>query len=66
MFRGSAVGLRRKFVLIGGFPVRLMHGFSSWGSVGNSPLTCTKRTNRPQSSNAYVILTAAVGGANPF
>jgi hypothetical protein len=32
MFRGRAMGLRRKFVLLGGFPVRLVHGLSSCGS----------------------------------
>jgi hypothetical protein len=33
MFGGSTMGLRRKFVLLGGFSVCLMHGISSRESV---------------------------------
>jgi hypothetical protein len=39
------MGLCRKFVLLGGFPVCLVHGVSSRGSAGNLPLMCTRRTN---------------------
>jgi hypothetical protein len=48
MFGGSAMGLGRKFVLLGGSPVFLVHGISSCGSVGNSPLMCTRRANPRQ------------------
>jgi hypothetical protein len=46
MFRSSAMSLRREFVLLGGFPVYLVHGGSSRGSVINPILMCTSRTNR--------------------
>src|ERR1039457_3002372 len=45
MFRGSTMGLCRKFVLLSGFPVCFVHGVSSCGSAVNSPRTCTRRTN---------------------
>jgi hypothetical protein len=45
MFGGSTMGMRRKFVLLGGFPVCLVHGVSSCGSAGNSPNMCTRRAN---------------------
>jgi hypothetical protein len=45
VFRGRAMCLRRKLVLLGGSPVCLVHGVSSCGSDGNSPLMCTRRSN---------------------
>jgi hypothetical protein len=39
------MGLCRKIVLLGGFPVCFVHAVSSWGIAGNSPLICTKLTN---------------------
>jgi hypothetical protein len=52
MFGSSAMGLRREFVLLGGFPVFLVHGISSCGSVGNSRLMCTRRANLFEIGNA--------------
>jgi hypothetical protein len=45
MFGGSAMGLCRKSMQPGGFPVCLVHRVSSHGSAGNSLLLCTKGTN---------------------
>lgn len=45
VFSRSTMGLCRKIVLLGGFPVYFVRGVSSCGSVGNSPLICTRQTN---------------------
>jgi hypothetical protein len=45
MFGGSAMGLRRKFVLFGGFSVCLVHGVSSCGRVVPPFRMSTRRTN---------------------
>jgi hypothetical protein len=52
VFRSGTMCLCRKLVLLGGSPVCLVHGISSCGSEGNSPLMCTKRTNLFEIGNA--------------
>jgi hypothetical protein len=46
MFGSGAVGLRRQFVLLSRFPVRIVHSVSSLGTAANSLLfMCTALTN---------------------
>jgi hypothetical protein len=68
MFRGRAMGLRRKFVLLGGFPVRLVHGLSSCGSYWQLSFSSARSgpIARKAGMRAWLLTTASLGGANPL
>jgi hypothetical protein len=51
VFGGGSMGHGSKFMLLGGFPVRLVHGVSSCESVCDRPFTCTRWTNPMEIGN---------------